>query len=145
MAQAATPAPRDAADRIVLYDGVCNLCNESVKFIIQHDRNAKFRFAPMQEPAGKALLKQHGLDHIDLSTFVLIRDGRAYLRSSAWMRIMRDLDGAWPLFSVFAIVPPFIRDRAYDYIGARRYKWFGKQESCLIPTPDTKRRFVGWG
>lgn len=134
----------EPADRIVLYDGVCNLCNESVKFIIQRDRSAKFKFAPMQEPAGIALLKQHGLEDIDLSTFVLIRFGKVYLRSSAWMQIVRDLDGAWPVLSVGSIVPRFIRDGVYDFIGSNRYRWFGKQAMCLIPTADNKKRFLDW-
>ncbi len=134
----------DTPSRIVLYDGVCNLCNDSVKFIIKHDKSAKFHFAPMQEPAGRALLKQHGLEDIDMSTFVLIKNGKAYLRSTAWMQIVSELDGAWPMLSAFRVVPRFIRDAAYDYVGARRYKWFGKKEMCLIPTPDTKRRFLDW-
>lgn len=133
-----------APNPVVLYDGVCNLCNNSVKFIIQHDRAAKFRFAPMQEPAGKALLKQYGLENIDMSTFVLIKEGKAYLRSTAWMEIVRELDGAWPILSVFRIVPPFVRDGAYNFIGSNRYKWFGKHDTCMVPTEDTKRRFLGW-
>jgi len=131
-------------DRVVLYDGVCNLCNDSVKFIIQRDPAAKFSFAPMQEAAGHELLRQHGLEHLDLSTFVLIREGRAYLRSSAWLQIVGDLDGAWPVLTVFRIVPRFIRDAVYDFIGKRRYRWFGKQEMCLVPTADTRKRFLRW-
>jgi predicted DCC family thiol-disulfide oxidoreductase YuxK len=131
-------------ERIVLYDGVCNLCDSSVNFIIRHDAEAKFLFAPMQEPAGKALLEQYGLRDIDLSTFVLIEDGKPYFRSAAWMRIVRQLDGAWPIMSAFTIVPPFIRDAAYDFIGSNRYKWFGKKDHCMVPTPDIKARFVEW-
>ncbi len=131
-------------DRVILYDGVCNLCNGSVNFIIAHDPEAKFKFAPMQDPAGKALLEKYNLQHIDLSTFVLIEDGQVYFRSTAWMRIMRQLDGAWPLLSGFALVPRFIRDGVYDLIGSNRYRLFGKKEVCMIPTPDIKARFIEW-
>lgn len=131
-------------ERIVLYDGVCNLCNGSVNFIINNDRDAKFKFAPMQEPAGQALLKRYGLEYIDLSTFVLIEDGKAYFRSTAWMKIVRHLDGAWPLLSGFSIVPRFIRDASYDLIGRNRYRLFGKKDVCMIPTPDIKARFLEW-
>jgi predicted DCC family thiol-disulfide oxidoreductase YuxK len=131
-------------ERIVLYDGVCNLCNGSVNFIIDRDPQAKFKFAPMQEPAGKALLDQYGLQDIDLSTFILIEDGKAYFRSTAWMRIVRQLNGGWPLLSGFAIVPAFIRDAAYNFIGRNRYRWFGKLEICRLPTPEIKARFIEW-
>lgn len=132
------------AERIVLYDGVCNLCDTSVNFIIEHDPDARFMFAPMQEPAGQALLKQHGLEGLDMSSFVLLKGGKIYLRSSAWMHIVRDLKGPWKALAVFGIVPSFLRDAVYNYIGANRYKWFGKKDMCLMPTPDIRKRFLGW-
>ena len=131
-------------EQIVLYDGVCNLCNASVNFIIEHDPEARFQFAPMQEPAGQALLKKHGLEDLDMSSFVLIKDSSVFLRSTAWMHIVRDLRGPWKALSVFGVVPSFIRDGIYNFIGTNRYKWFGKKDMCLIPTPDIRKRFIGW-
>lgn len=131
-------------ERIVLYDGVCNLCDASVNFIIEHDPDAKFQFAPMQETAGQALLKKHGLEDLDMSSFVLIKNGKVYLRSTAWMHIVRDLRGPWKTLAVFGVVPSFIRDGIYNFIGANRYKWFGKKDMCLMPTADIRKRFIGW-
>lgn len=129
-------------DRIVLYDGVCNLCDESVKFIIKHDSKRKFHFAPMQELSGRALLAEYGLEDINLSTFVFIENGKVSTKSTAWMRILRNLDGFWPVLSVFVIVPKFVRDFFYDYVGKNRYRWFGKADSCMMPTADTRARFL---
>jgi len=131
---------------IILFDGVCNLCEWSVQFVIRHDPDAKFMFAPLQSDYARKLLKDLGLgiEELltgDLNSFVLIAAGKVNLRSDAWLSICRQLDG-WPgLLRVFQVVPRFIRDAVYDFIGRHRYRWFGKKPQCMIPTPDIQRRF----
>ena len=130
----------------ILFDGVCNLCERSVQFVIRHDPDAKFMFAPLQSVYARTLIKdpELGFEEFqtgDLDSFVLIAAGRVTLRSDAWLSICRQLDG-WPgLLSVFWVVPRFVRDAVYDFIGRHRYQWFGKKPECMIPTPDIQRRF----
>ncbi len=130
----------------ILFDGVCNLCERSVQFVIRHDPNAKFMFAPLQSVYARTLIEdpELGFEEFqagDLDSFVLIADGKVKLRSDAWLSICRQLDG-WPgLFRVFRVVPRFIRDAVYDFIGRHRYRWFGEKTECMIPTPDIQRRF----
>ena len=128
-------------DRIILFDGVCNLCNTSVKFIIKRDSEGQFKFASLQSETGQTLLRMHGLNK-DLSSFVLLEDDKVYLKSSAALRVCRKLDSAWPILSHFRFLPPFIRDFLYDFVAKNRYKWFGKEESCLVPSPEWKQRFL---
>ena len=131
---------------IILFDGVCNLCERSVQFVIRHDPEAKFMFAPLQSVYARTLLEdpELGFEEFqagDLDSFVLIAAGKVNLRSDAWLSICRQLDG-WPgLLGVFQVVPRFIRDAVYDFIGRHRYRWFGKKPQCIIPTPDIQRRF----
>ena len=131
---------------IILFDGVCNLCERSVQFIIRHDPDAKFMFAPLQSVYARTLLEdpELGFEEFqagDLDSFVLIAAGKVNLRSDAWLSICRQLDG-WPgLLGVFQVVPRFIRDAVYDFIGRHCYQWFGKKPQCMIPTPDIQRRF----
>jgi predicted DCC family thiol-disulfide oxidoreductase YuxK len=127
---------------IILFDGVCNLCNGAVLFIIRHDRNARFNFASLQSTFGQEKLKQFGLSSDKLNTIVLLSKGRIFTKSSAALEIARHLDGLWPLFSLFKIVPSRVRDFAYDFIARNRYRWFGKREVCMIPTPKLKSRFL---
>ncbi len=130
----------------ILFDGVCNLCERSVQFVIRHDPNAKFMFAPIQSGYARRLIEdpELGFEQLqagDLDTFVLIVAGKVSVRSDAWLSICRQLDG-WPgLLRVFRVVPRFIRDAVYDFIGRHRYQWFGKKPECMIPTPDIQRRF----
>ena len=131
---------------IILFDGVCNLCERSVQFVIRHDPDAKFMFAPLQSVYARTVLKdlELGIKEFqagDLDSFVLIAAGKVNVRSDAWLSICRQLDG-WPaLLRVFQVVPRFIRDAGYDFIGRHRYQWFGKKPQCMIPTPDIQRRF----
>jgi predicted DCC family thiol-disulfide oxidoreductase YuxK len=131
---------------IILFDGVCNLCENSVRFVIRHDPEGKFLFAPLQSDYARMLIKDwkrdfNALQAGDLDSFVLLADGKISLRSDAWLSICRQLDG-WPkLLGVFQIVPRFIRDAVYDFIGRHRYRWFGKKPSCMIPAPDIQQRF----
>ncbi len=131
---------------VILFDGVCYLCERSVQFVIRHDPDAKFMFAPLQSVYARTLIEdpELGLEALqagDLDSFVLISAGKVNLRSDAWLSICRQLDG-WPgLLGVFRFVPRFIRDAVYDFIGRHRYQWFGKKPQCMIPTPDIQRRF----
>ncbi|WP_166242030.1 thiol-disulfide oxidoreductase DCC family protein [Paenibacillus turpanensis] len=135
---------------IVLFDGVCNLCNGAVQFILKRDRNERFRFAAQQSEAGQKLMKAHGVDqeasegHGDTAgSFVLIEGGRAYLRSAAALRIAKGLGFPWSLCYAGIVIPRPVRDAMYRYVAKNRYRWFGKQESCMMPTPQLKSRFVG--
>ena len=128
--------------KIVLFDGVCNLCNGAVKFMIRHDHDDRFRFAALQEEAGLALTKKYGIDTAKVDSIVLIDNNRTYLKSTAALHIALYLKGIWPVFHAALIVPRFIRDLVYDIIAKYRYKWFGRKESCMIPTAEIKRKFL---
>jgi predicted DCC family thiol-disulfide oxidoreductase YuxK len=126
----------------ILFDGVCNLCNSSVQFVINRDPHRSFQFAALQSISGKALLQQHHLPEANLYSVILIREGTVYQRSSAALQIARGLTGWWPLLYAFIIVPPFIRNAVYDWIASNRYRWFGEKNECMIPTPELKSRFL---
>ncbi|PWA11805.1 thiol-disulfide oxidoreductase [Pueribacillus theae] len=128
-------------ERIILFDGVCNLCNHSIQFIIKRDPNAVFKFASLQSDIGKELLKKHGLNE-DTDSFVLIENNKSYIKSSAALRVCRKLKAPWNFFVLFFIVPRPVRDFIYDFIAKNRYRWFGKQESCMLPTPEIRKRFI---
>jgi predicted DCC family thiol-disulfide oxidoreductase YuxK len=127
---------------VLLFDGVCNLCNGLVQFVIKRDRAARFRFGALQSPAGRKFMKQFKLPVQDLETLVLVKDGKALIKSTAVLTLLRELGGFWGLFYVFIIVPVFIRDGVYDLIARSRYSIFGRTKACMIPTPDLKRRFL---
>ena len=127
---------------IILFDGVCNLCSGSVQFIIARDKNKVFRFASLQSEIGKQLLIQHQLPTTDFNTIVFIENNKVYTKSTAALRIARKLDGFWYLMYVFMLVPSFIRNAVYDYIGRNRYRFWGKKEECWLPTAEMKSRFL---
>jgi predicted DCC family thiol-disulfide oxidoreductase YuxK len=130
----------------VLFDGVCNLCENTVRFIIRHDRNATFRFASLQSEAAQIRVSDHDYESRDLSSVLLIVNYRLYDKSRAALQILKRLDGAWPvLYYLFFWVPPFIANPVYDFIGDRRYKWFGQKEECWVPTPELTKRFLDEG
>ena len=128
--------------RIILFDGVCNLCNGAVNFVIQRDTSHVFKFAPLQENAGTVLLKKYAIDPQKLDSIVLIENDKVYIKSSAALRIARKMSGLWPLLYVCVVIPRFIRDVVYDFIAKNRYKWFGKKEQCMIPTQGLKEKFL---
>jgi predicted DCC family thiol-disulfide oxidoreductase YuxK len=130
-----------APTRIVLFDGVCNVCDAAVNFIIDHDRDGRFTFASLQSDVGRRLCREHGIPE-DFDTIAFIEDGKAYTRSAAVLRIAKGLDGAWPALFSLVVLPRPLRDRAYRYFAAHRYAWFGKQDACKVPTPDIRRRFL---
>lgn len=126
---------------IILFDGVCNLCNHSVQFILKRDPNGIFKFCSLQSDTAKTLLNQHHVTS-EFDSIVLIEDDKYYVKSTAAVRICRKLTGAWKLFSVFWIIPAPLRDLIYDLFAKNRYNWFGKQDSCMMPTQDVKNRFL---
>lgn len=127
---------------ILLFDGVCNLCNGVVQFIIKNDPKGKFRFASLQSEAGQTLLKEFGLKTDDFDTFVLVRGNEYFIRSTAVLRVLNELGGMWKLFSVLWIFPAPLRDLFYNAIANSRYKLFGRRESCMVPTAALKQRFL---
>jgi predicted DCC family thiol-disulfide oxidoreductase YuxK len=126
---------------IILFDGVCNLCNHAVDFIIKHDSKVKFRFAPLQSETGMKFIQMVGLPVNDLQTLIYIKGERYYFRSTAVLHILNDLGGFRKLFFVFIIVPPFIRDFFYNIISGTRYRVFGKRPDCMVPSPEIRERF----
>ncbi|TDK59292.1 thiol-disulfide oxidoreductase DCC family protein [Bacillus salipaludis] len=128
-------------ERIVLFDGVCNLCNHSVQFIIKRDVSGKFKFASLQGETGNRMITKYGLAP-DLNSFVLIENDKVYMKSTAALRVCRELKGAWKLFAILMMIPTNIRDYIYDIIAKNRYTWFGKKNSCMLPSPELKKRFL---
>lgn len=127
---------------IVLFDGVCNLCSTSVIFIIKHDKKAQILFASLQSDAAKEILLQYNSKKINFDSIILIENGKIYEKSTAVLRIAKDLSGGFKFLFAFIIIPKFIRDFAYKYIAKNRYKWYGKKKICMIPTPEIKNRFI---
>jgi predicted DCC family thiol-disulfide oxidoreductase YuxK len=127
---------------IVLFDGVCNLCNSAVAFVIRNDPKRRFRFAALQSPVGQALLERYGLPTETLNSFVLIEGEHVFTKSTAALRSARRLGYLWPLAFVFILVPRPLRDFCYDLVAKNRYRMFGKRESCMMPTPDLNARFL---
>lgn len=136
------PGTPGETDRIILFDGVCDLCNGFVQFIIARDPKGKFKFGALQSPEAQELLKDAPIDPKDLDTVIYIRGDRIYTRSGAALRILNDLGGWWSLFAIKLIIPPPIRDFIYRIIARHRYKWFGRRASCMVPTPELKARFI---
>ena len=126
----------------MLFDGVCKLCTGAVAFLLRHEQDQVLRFAPLQSPAGMRLMQEYGIEPSQMKTFVVIADGKAYVRSDAAIRVARSLRGAWKLLGVIGIVPRPIRDYAYDVVARNRYRWFGRHEVCIAPTPELRKRFV---
>lgn len=127
---------------IILFDGVCNLCNGAVQFIIERDKKQHFRFASLQSEIGKKYQVKAGLSTDTVDTILLVENGKIYQKSTAGLRIAKQLNGWWFLMYGFIIVPAFIRNAVYDFIARNRYRWFGEQESCWLPTPDLKALFL---
>ena len=127
---------------ILLFDGVCNLCNSAVNFVIKRDNKNNILFAPLQSEAAHKLLTNHKLPTREMRSFIFIEDKNVYTRSTAALKVCGHLSGFWPLMRVFIIVPPFIRDMIYHGIAKNRYKWFGHKNECMVPTPELKAKFL---
>jgi predicted DCC family thiol-disulfide oxidoreductase YuxK len=130
----------------ILFDGVCNLCNGFVQFVIRHDAAGRFQFAALQSAAGQAVLTAHGVDAAAVAaepeSVLLELDGKLYSHSDAVLRIARALGGPWRLLSVGRLLPRSWRDAAYRFVARHRYRWFGRQDSCWLPTPELRARFL---
>jgi predicted DCC family thiol-disulfide oxidoreductase YuxK len=136
-------ASQPLPERLVLFDGVCKFCNSSINLVIRNDRRDRFRFTPFQSELGQVILQQFDLNQENLQSVILIEHGRAYTKSTAALRIARRLDGLWPGMYAFILVPPFIRDWIYDWIARNRYRWWGKMDACMVPTPEVRKKFMG--
>ena len=130
------------AIEVILFDGVCNLCNSSVQFIIQHDKKGRYKFSALQSPFGQDQLQKFGISPSALSSVILIRESIAYQKSDAALEIARGFSGFWSALYVFKILPRFFRNWIYDLIAKNRYSLFGKRNECMIPTPELKSRFI---
>ncbi len=127
---------------ILLFDGVCNLCISVVNFIIKKDSKEKFKFAALQSESGQALLKKFGLSTNDFNSFVYISRDNYFIKSSAALHVLKELGGVWILFYIFIFFPRPIRDFVYNIIAKTRYRIFGKQNTCFLPSADVKRKFL---
>jgi len=136
---------------VVLFDGVCNFCDASVNFVIEHDRDGYFRFAPLQSDAGVKLAAEYGLnskvandktDHDSIDSVILIEDDEAYTHSTAALRIARHLRRPWSWLYVCVVVPTPVRDFFYRLFAKYRYRIFGRKDECMLPTPDVRARFL---
>ena len=130
------------AQPVILFDGVCNFCNGMVNFVIKRDKSASLKFSTLQSKIGQNLLTAKNFQDPDLRSFVFIEKGELYTRSTAALKVCRYMNGLWPLMYGFIIVPKFIRDGIYNWIAKNRYRWFGKKEVCMVPTPELQSRFL---
>lgn len=129
--------------KIILFDGVCNLCNASVQFVIKHDKKDLFRFVALQSDLGKEIIKHIGIDQKNIDSVILYEPGVAYYyKSSAALEIAKHLGVFFNFATLFRIIPAFLRNPIYDYIAKNRYEWYGKNESCMIPTAELKSKFL---
>lgn len=131
-----------AYKNIVLFDGVCNLCNSSVAFILKNDKKEIFKFSSLQSEFCHNFLETSDLTKLDLSTMIYIKNRKVYYKSTAWLQILKSLGGMWCLLYFFIIVPRRIRDFLYNIIATNRYKWFGKKETCYLPNFNVRDRFI---
>lgn len=127
---------------VILFDGVCNLCNGSILFILNRDPSGIFRFAPLQSETGKNLLSKFDLPNDKLDSIILVENNEYYLRSTAALKILRRLGALWKIVYVFMLVPRPVRDYIYDIVARNRYKWYGKRAECMIPSSDIESRFL---
>ncbi|GAB3428401.1 thiol-disulfide oxidoreductase DCC family protein [Niabella aquatica] len=130
------------ANHIILFDGICNLCNSAVQFILKRDEKGVFKFTALQSDKGKALLAASGMPAAHLKSFVYIHNNKVYTRSDAALKVAAQLSYPARLLSWFIIVPKFIRDIVYDLIARNRYKLFGRKNECMLPTPELRARFI---
>lgn len=131
-----------ATQPILLFDGVCNLCNAAVTFVINRDPKNHFRFAALQSETGQAILRQLNRPTEQFESFIVWENGRVYDESTAALHVARHLSGAWPLLYGFIVVPKGIRDALYRLVARHRYRWFGQRDACMVPTPSLKARFL---
>ncbi len=127
---------------VVLFDGVCNFCNNTINTIIKLDKKSVFKFAPIQSDIGQQYLNIHHFVPKNMSSVILICDGNVYTKSDAAMQTFKHLGGWWRYLRILTFVPRPVRDAVYDFIAKNRYKWFGKKKECMVPTPEVSARFL---
>ena len=127
---------------VIVFDGVCVLCNGWVRFLLRHDRRARYRFAVMQSASGRALLSMHGLDPEDPVSFLLVEQGQAWTDTDAIVRVLSGLGGAWRATGLLRLLPRALRDRAYRALARNRYRWLGRHDQCPVPSPRHAARFL---
>ena len=128
--------------KIIFFDGVCNLCNASVDFLVQRDASRLYKYASLQSEVGQYLLTSLNKSTSDFDSFIYVFDGNVYTESGAAIRVLGGLGGFWSLMKVFLIVPAFIRNAVYSFIAKNRYQWFGKKETCRLPSPEERGLFL---
>lgn len=130
--------------KVILFDGVCNLCNDSVIKVIKNDNKNVFLFAALQSDIGDKIIKKIGIDTSKIDSIILYDPkGAYYIKSAAALRVMNEFSGLWKLTQVFRILPAAFNNIFYDFVARNRYKWFGRKDSCMIPTPELKSKFLG--
>lgn len=129
-------------NNIVIFDGVCNLCNWSVRFIIERDSRSVFKFASVQSAIGEKLLREYAIPFTEPKSVILLKNGQIHEKSSAALEIAAELDGFWRVLVILRLIPRPVRDFIYNWIARNRYRWFGKREVCMVPTTDQKARFL---
>ncbi len=127
---------------IILFDGVCNLCSGAVRFVIKRDKKNYFKFASLQSEAGKQILRENNLPEDASDSFLFVENKKVFDRSTAALTVVKHLKSLWPLLYGFIIIPRFIRDWIYNFIARNRYRWFGKMDECMLPTPELQARFL---
>lgn len=127
---------------ILLFDGHCNLCHSSVQFVLKHEKNNELYFTSLQSPIGVEILTHYSINPNEIDSLVLIEKNKAYIKSSAALRVSKYLKGLYPICCSLLIIPSFIRNWVYDYIAKNRYKWFGKMDNCLVPDENLSKRFL---
>lgn len=142
MSTATDPAAIGRGESVIVFDGVCVLCNGWVRFLLRHDRRGRYRFAAMQGESGRALLLAHGLDADDPVSFLLIENGAAWTDTDAIVRVLSGLGGFWRIAALLRVLPRAVRNRQYRWLARNRYRIFGRYEQCVIPAPDQAARFL---
>lgn len=127
---------------LILFDGVCNLCNSSVQFIIKNDPEGYFRFASLQSETGQKILEQFNMKKDDFDTFILYENGQIFTQSTGVLRVLKNLKNYYRFFYIFIIIPSFIRNFIYNFVSRYRYRFFGRKDACMVPTPELKARFI---
>jgi predicted DCC family thiol-disulfide oxidoreductase YuxK len=129
-------------EKVIVFDGVCNFCNAFVNFVLERDSRGLFKFGTLQSQPAQAILTQLHLSTQDYETFLLLEHGSVFTKSTAALKILRCLPGAWPWLYAFIIIPRPLRDMVYSFIARHRYQWMGKSDTCRVPTPKERARFI---
>ncbi|MGB0404256.1 MAG: thiol-disulfide oxidoreductase DCC family protein [Salibacteraceae bacterium] len=127
---------------LILFDGVCNLCEKSVQFVIKRDKKKKFKYASLQSNVGEKILWESNLSNSNFDSFVFVEDGQVFTKSTAAIKVATHLGSYWPVLEVFMLIPKFLRDPIYDFVAKNRFRWYGKKEECWVPTPELKDLFI---